>query len=148
MRQRIKLLVNQKNYEVDVEPHGLLSEVSCNEGECGACTVIMEGDAICSCMMLAINAEGKNIETIEGLEENGELHPIQHAFIDNHGMQCGFCTPGMILSAKALLDQNTNPTDRDIRETIAGNLCRCGSYPKIVKSIMVAAENMRGDRHE
>lgn len=156
MRRQIRLNVNRKTYEVAAEPYWTLAEclrdelgllgvkVSCNEGDCGACTVLLEGEPVSSCMMLAVEANGRDIETIEGLANGGKLHPLQQTFIENHGMQCGFCTPGMILSAKALLDKNLNPTEREVREAIAGNLCRCGSYPKIVKSILAAARMMRG----
>ncbi len=156
MKQQIKLSVNKKQYELEVEPYWTLAEclrdelgllgvkVSCNEGECGACTILMDGEPICSCMTLAVEADSKNIETIEGLSAEGELHPVQQAFIEHHGMQCGFCTPGMILSAKALLDKNPDPSEYEVREAISGNLCRCGAYPKIVKSILTAAARMRG----
>lgn len=157
MKQKITLTVNKKEYDVEVESYWTLAEclrdrlgflgvrVSCNNGDCGACTVLLEGDPILSCMTLAVEVEGKNIETIERLSEGGELHPIQKAFIEHHGMQCGFCTPGMILSAKALLDRNADPSDQEVREAISGNICRCGSYPKIVKSISAAAKMMGGD---
>ncbi|MFC1846065.1 (2Fe-2S)-binding protein [Chloroflexota bacterium] len=160
MKQQIKLLVNKKQYEIEVEPYWTLAEllrdelgllgvkVSCNEGECGACTILLDREPICSCMALAVEADGKNIETIEGLSAEGELHPIQQAFIEYHGMQCGYCTPGMILSAKALLDKNPNPSEYEVREAISGNLCRCGAYPKIVKSVLTAAARMRGDNYE
>ncbi len=116
----------------------------CNDGNCGACTVIMDGRIVDSCLVLAVEAEGKSIITIEGLARDGQLHPLQAAFIEHHGMQCGYCTPGMILSAKALLDENPHPTEAEIKEGIAGNLCRCGSYQKIIKSVQVAAEQMGG----
>lgn len=157
MKQQIKLRVNNREYELEVAPYMTLAEclrekigligvrVSCNQGDCGACTVLIDGEPVFSCMILAVEAEGKDITTIEGLSTDGELHPIQQAFIDNHGMQCGFCTPGMILSAKALLDTNLNPTEQEVKEAIAGNLCRCGGYPKIVKSILAAAKTMGGN---
>ena len=154
MKQQIRLRVNKKTYELEAEPYWTLAEVlrdtlgflgvkvSCNEGECGACTVILEGEPICSCMALAVEADGKNIKTIEGLAVGGKLHPIQKAFIENHGMQCGFCTPGMILSAKALLDKNPNPTEQEVREAISGNLCRCGTYPAHIKAVAAAAKEL------
>jgi len=156
-REKIWFFVNGRRCEVEVDPNLTLAEclrnelylagvrVSCGAGECGACTVLLDGNPVFSCITLAAEAEGKNITTIEGLAEGGKLHPIQEAFIENHGMQCGFCTPGMILSAKALLDRNLNPTEGEVKEAIAGNLCRCGSYPKIIKSILSAAKSMRGD---
>ena len=121
MNKMIKLSVNEKVFEIEIEPYLTLAEclrdklgflgvkASCNEGECGTCTILMDGEAICSCMSLAVEAEGKQIVTIEGLEINGVLHPLQESFIENHGMQCGYCTPGMILSAKSLLDTDADP---------------------------------------
>ncbi len=141
---------------VEVEPYMTLAEclreklfltgvrVSCNEGDCGACTVLLDGEPVYSCMTLAVEAEGKSITTIEGLERGEQLHPLQQSFIENHGMQCGYCTPGIILSAKALLDKTPNPTEQEIKESVAGNLCRCGSYHKIIKSVQAAAKTMGG----
>ncbi|MDW7671450.1 MAG: (2Fe-2S)-binding protein [Bacillota bacterium] len=115
----------------------------CGEGECGACTVIMDGQIVNSCLVMAFQAEGKEILTIEGLDlEDGTLHPIQQAFLDEGAVQCGFCTPGMVLSAKALLDHNPHPTNEEIREAISGNLCRCTGYNKIVEAIGEAAKAM------
>lgn len=157
MKQKIKLLINKREYNVEVEPYMTLAEclrdklalngvrVSCNQGDCGSCTVLLGSEPVYSCMTLAVEAEGKEITTIEGLLEEGELHPIQKAFIENHGMQCGFCTPGVIISAKALLDKNPNPTEQEVKEAISGNLCRCGTYPKIVKSVLAAAKMVGGD---
>ena len=116
--------------------------ISCNQGHCGACTVLLDGEPFYSCLTLAVDAVGKQITTIEGLAQEGRLHPVQQAFVDNHGMQCGYCTPGMILSAKALLDHNPRPTEPEIRESLAGNLCRCGSYQKIIKSVNAASKAM------
>ncbi|MBI4318792.1 MAG: (2Fe-2S)-binding protein [Chloroflexi bacterium] len=155
MKQETRLVVNRQEYLVEVEPYETLAEclreklgligvrVSCNRGDCGSCTVLLDGEPIASCMTLATEVDGRDITTIEGLARAGELHPIQRSFIEHHGMQCGFCTPGMILSAKALLDRNSSPGEDDVREAISGNLCRCGTYPKIVKSIMAAAKLMR-----
>lgn len=112
----------------------------CGLGECGACTVIMNGKTVNSCLVLAIEAEGKEIITIEGLADGDKLHPVQQAFVDEGGLQCGFCTPGMIMSAKALLDENPDPTDEEIKRGIAGNLCRCTGYTKIIKSIKTASK--------
>jgi carbon-monoxide dehydrogenase small subunit len=117
----------------------------CDEGECGACTVLMNGKLVLSCMTLAVACEGKNILTIEGMAdpETGNLHPIQQAFVNKSGMQCGVCTPGMILSANALLDADPNPTEDDVRNALSGNLCRCGNYPRITECVLDAAKLMR-----
>jgi carbon-monoxide dehydrogenase small subunit len=144
----IRLKVNGIDYRLKIEPRKTLVEVlredlglmgtkkACNEGECGACTVIIDGRAVTSCLMLAIDARGKEILTIEGLSEGEILDPIQESFLKNGGLQCGFCTPGMVMSAKALLDENPNPTLIETREAIAGNLCRCTGYQHIINSIM------------
>lgn len=156
----INLRVNGVNYEVSVTPTQTLSDVlrdelgltgtkiMCNEGECGACTVLIDGRPILSCMTLAIEAEGKDILTIEGLADprTGRLHPLQEAFVELSGMQCGVCSPGMILSAKALLDNNPNPTEDDVREALSGNLCRCGNYRRIVECVLYASKKMREER--
>ena len=155
MKQLIKLKVNGEVYEVAAEPWRTLLEVvretigftgtkkGCDEGACGACTVLLDGKAVNSCLVLAIEAQGKDITTIEGLAEGDKLHPIQSAFVKNGGLQCGFCTPGMILNAKAFLDKNPAPTEEEIKFAIGGNLCRCTGYVKIVKSIQAAAEEMK-----
>jgi carbon-monoxide dehydrogenase small subunit len=116
----------------------------CGEGECGACTVLMDGLTVNACLILAVEANGKQIMTIEGFANGGTLHPIQQAFVDIGGLQCGFCTPGMILSTKALLDKNQDPTDQEIRKGLEGNFCRCTGYTKIIESVKVAAQKMRG----
>lgn len=148
----MRLKVNKKEYEIEVEPRRTLLDVlrydlrltgtkeGCGTGSCGSCTVLMDGQAVNSCLVFINEAEGKEIITIEGLSENGKLHPLQQAFIDEGAVQCGFCTPGMILSAKALLDTNPRPTEEGIREGIAGNLCRCTGYDKIVRAILSAAD--------
>ena len=117
------------------------TKIMCNEGECGACTVLINGKPMLSCMMLAIDAQNKDILTIEGLADpfTGDLHPIQKAFVDHSGMQCGVCTPGMILSAKALLDENPGPNEDDVRRALSGNLCRCGNYRRITECVLSAA---------
>ena len=152
----IKLNVNGQDHDLSVLPHRTLLEVirdelgltgtkeGCSLGECGACTVIMDGQTVNSCLVLAAEADGKNIITIEGLANGDKLHPIQQAFIDHGGFQCGFCTPGMIMSAKALLDANPHPTDEEIRRGISGNFCRCTGYTKIIESIKAAAKDMEG----
>ncbi len=115
----------------------------CGEGECGACTVIIDGEAVNSCLVLAPEVDGHEVTTVEGLEKEGELHPLQKAFIDNGAVQCGFCTPGMLMSAKALLDKNSDPSDEEIKEAIEGNLCRCTGYYKIIEAIREAAKKCR-----
>jgi carbon-monoxide dehydrogenase small subunit len=156
MERQITLLVNGQTHLVDVEPGELLIDVlreklnltgtkkGCGTGDCGACTIIMGGKAVTSCLILAAAAEGKEIITIEGLAENGKLHPIQQSFIDKDAIQCGYCTPGLILTAKTFLEENPDPSEAEIRAAIAGNLCRCTGYVKIVDAIQDAAETMRG----
>lgn len=156
-REEIVLWVNGTHYKMSIEPRRTLVEVlrenlgltgtkkSCNEGECGACTVIIDGRPVASCLLLAIDAQGKDILTIEGLSEGEKLHPIQEAFLKHGAIQCGFCTPGMVMSAKAFLDENPKPTVAEIRKAISGNLCRCTGYQHIVDSI-VAASKMIADR--
>ena len=153
----LNLKVNGTEYELKVSTTATLADVlredlgftgtkmMCNEGECGACTVLINGKPMLSCMMLALDARNKEIVTIEGLADpvTGELHPIQKAFVELSGMQCGVCTPGMILTAKALLDTNPNPTEDDIRKALSGNLCRCGNYRRITECVLHAAEKMR-----
>ena len=144
--------VNGKQVESDIEPRMTLAEflreeleltgtkVGCNRAECGACTVLLNGNPVYSCTVLAVDAAGKEVMTIEGLSEEGKLHPLQEAFIEHDALQCGYCTPGMILSAKALLDRNPHPTEDDVRKAIDGNLCRCGSYPNIIEATIAASE--------
>ena len=148
-------VVNGQEREAIVEPHMLLIDVlrdglgltgtkySCGAGDCGACTVLIEGKPVFSCLTLAVTAKGKNIVTIEGVGAGNELHPIQQAFVDCGAIQCGFCTPGMVLSAKALLDEEPEPTRDEIRTFLAGNLCRCTGYVKIVDAVESAAATMR-----
>ena len=156
MKKDLNITINGKKYELAVEPRALLvdllrnelgltgTKVACDSGSCLACTVLVDGKAVKSCSILALQVNGKSVLTIEGLEKD-KLHPIQESFIKNHGLACGYCTPGMILSAKALLDENPNPTEDEVRHAISDHLCRCGTYPKIIKSILEAAEIMRGD---
>lgn len=156
----VTMSVNDRIYARAIEPRLLLSDflrnelgltgthVGCEHGKCGACTVLVEGRAVRACLMFAVQAEGARVETIEGLAPSAdELHPIQSAFIDCHGLQCGFCTPGMINSTRALLATNPTPTDREIREGLAGNICRCTGYVNIVKAVRQAAEEMRAIEH-
>jgi carbon-monoxide dehydrogenase small subunit len=157
-KRHIVITVNGHPREVTVRPNVTLLDVlrkdlnlkgtnkGCGTGDCGACTVIMDGKAVNSCLVLAVDADGKRITTIEGLAPPGELHPVQRAFIDNGAVQCGFCTPGMILTAKAFLDTNPDPTEEECKRAISGNLCRCTGYKKIVEAIRMAAEVMRHDR--
>ncbi len=147
-KKLIALKINGDVHEVAIDPRRTLVEVlrddldmtgtkeSCGDGDCGACTVIMDGKPVNACLTLALEAQGKDILTIEGVAQNGKLHPLQQAFIDHFAVQCGFCTPGMILSAKALLDKNPHPTELEVRKGIAGNLCRCTGYTKIVEAIL------------
>ena len=157
MKRMVRFTLNGETVQAEVEPWWTLLKVirdtfgltgtkeGCGYGECGACTVLMDGLAVNSCLVLASQVEGKEIVTIEGLSSrDGELHPIQKAFIQKGAIQCGFCTPGMILSAKALLDGNKNPTEEEIKKAIVGNLCRCTGYVKIIEAIRVAQETGSG----
>ena len=153
----IVLTVNGEEQKIEVWPRETLvnvlreklgltgTKIMCDEGECGACTVLIDRKPMLSCLTLAIECEGKDILTIEGLADpaTGELHAIQKTFVERSGMQCGICTPGMILTAKALLDENPNPTEDEVREALAGNLCRCGNYKRITECVLAAAE-MKG----
>jgi carbon-monoxide dehydrogenase small subunit len=150
------MTVNGQQREGEVEARTLLvhfireglgltgTHVGCDTSQCGACTIIMDGLSVKSCTVLAVQAEGSTITTIEGLAQNGQLHPIQEGFWEEHGLQCGFCTPGMIMSAYDLLQRNANPSEAEIRHAIDGNLCRCTGYQHIVKSIQYAANKMAG----
>jgi carbon-monoxide dehydrogenase small subunit len=147
MKKLIRLTVNDKDYEIAVKPNQTLADVireetgltgtkkGCEVGECGTCTVILDGKPVNSCLVLAVQADGRNVLTIEGLETDQGLHPIQQAFVDKGAVQCGFCTSGMILSAKSLLDRNPDADEKEIRSAISGNLCRCTGYQKIVEAI-------------
>lgn len=151
MKHIVQLTVNDEPREIAVEPWWTLLEVlrdqleltgakkGCDRGDCGACTVLLDGRPIVSCTTLAVQAHGRRVTTIEGLMRDGQPHPLQQAFVDAGAVQCGFCTPGMVLAAKALLDENPSPTEDDVREAIAGNLCRCTGYAKIVDAVLSVA---------
>jgi aerobic-type carbon monoxide dehydrogenase small subunit (CoxS/CutS family) len=157
MRREITLHINGRDYPASVRTHHTLLQVlrdqfhlygvreGCGVGMCGACTVLLDGHPVSACLMLAVMAEGRRIVTIEGLShaERGQLHPIQQAYIDGHGFQCSFCTPGFILATKALLEAHPNATEDEIRDYLAGNLCRCGSYVKIMDSVKLAQARMK-----
>jgi aerobic carbon-monoxide dehydrogenase small subunit len=149
---RISVTVNGKTYEHDVEPRTLLvhyirdtvgltgTNIGCDTSSCGACTLHVNGESVKSCTMLAVQADGTDILTIEGLAHDGQLHPMQEAFRQNHGLQCGYCTPGMVMAAIGLLNENPHPTEAEVREGLEGNLCRCTGYHNIVKSVLAAAD--------
>jgi carbon-monoxide dehydrogenase small subunit len=151
MKHIVQLTVNDEPREIAVEPWWTLLDVlrdqleltgakkGCDRGDCGACTVLLDGKPIVSCTTLAVQAHGRRVTTIEGLMSEGQPHPLQQAFVDVGAVQCGFCTPGMVLAAKALLDENPSPTEDDVREAIAGNLCRCTGYAKIVEAVLSVA---------
>lgn len=148
----IRLRINGEEHELEISANETLLEVlrerlgltgtkeGCQDGSCGACTILLDGKPARACLILAVEAEGKDILTIEGLSRGNKLHPIQEAFINHGGIQCGFCTPGMILTAKALIDSNPEPTEAEVKEAISGNLCRCTGYTKIVESIIAATK--------
>ena len=152
---KIEITVNGRRRSFDVEPNTLLlnlvrddlhltgAKYGCGVGECGACTVILDGEPVLGCMVLAVDADGKSVETIEGLAEGSNLHPIQESFIEEAAVQCGFCTPGFIMTTKKLLEENPDPTELEIRDYLRGNLCRCTGYVNIIKAVQKAAEKMR-----
>jgi carbon-monoxide dehydrogenase small subunit len=151
----VSVTVNGKTYQNDVEPRLLLvhylrdvlgltgTHIGCDTSQCGACTVLINGESVKSCTVFAVQANGTNITTIEGLAKDGELHPVQEGFWEEHGLQCGFCTPGMIMSAVQLLERNPNPSEAEIRHALEGNLCRCTGYHNIVKAVQYAAKKMQ-----
>lgn len=156
----IALRVNGQDFRINIEPRRTLLDAlrkdlgltgtkeGCDEGTCGTCTVLLDGRPIYACLTLAIECEGHEIETIEGISKDGKLHPIQEAFIEHDALQCGFCTPGQILSVKALLEQNPNPTEEEVKRAISGNLCRCGAYPNIIRATLAAAKKVNTQRRE
>ena len=155
-RVPVRVTVNGKSHEVEVEPRLLLvhflrdqlrltgTHVGCDTTSCGACTVHLDGEAVKSCTVLTVQADGADVTTIEGLPEDGNLHPVQSAFWAQHGLQCGYCTPGMIMAAVDLLKRHPEPTEEDVRHGLEGNLCRCTGYQNIVKAVLVAADELRG----
>ena len=154
MNETLRLRVNGQDFELQVRTHHTLLQVlrdqlklfgareGCGVGMCGACTVLLDGQAVSSCLMLAVQAADKELLTVEGLAENGRLHPIQQAYVECSGYQCSFCTPGFILTTLALLEENPHASEEEIRDYLAGNLCRCGSYVKILKSVKLAQQQM------
>ena len=152
-KQSLRLVVNNQPVELMITPETTLVEllrdhleltgtkIGCNQGECGSCTVLVNGKAVYSCHILALDVAGKNVVTVEGLLKGEELHPIQQAFIDQDGLQCGYCTPGQIMAAQALLLKNPKPNKDEVIEGMSGNICRCAAYPNIIKSVVAAAEN-------
>ncbi len=160
MKMPVTVTINGQTCSMEVEPRLLLvhlirenlnltgTHIGCDTSSCGACTVLLDGKPVKSCTVFAVQANGRTIQTIEGMAQNGGLHPLQEGFWEKHGLQCGFCTPGMIMTAKALLEQNPNPTEEEIRWAISGNLCRCTGYVKIVEAIQCAAEKMQAQTME
>jgi carbon-monoxide dehydrogenase small subunit len=156
--QRIQVTVNGVRHEADVEPRQLLvfflreqlgltgTHVGCDTTNCGVCTVLLEGVPIKSCTCLAVQADGREIRSVEGLEQDGRLHPIQSAFMEEHGLQCGFCTPGMMMASVAFLESNPDPSETDVRWALSGNLCRCTGYMNIVKAVRRAAGELREEQ--
>lgn len=148
----IRLTVNGAGHEAEVESRLLLvhllrdvlrltgTHIGCDTTHCGACTVLLDGEPVKSCTVLAVQAHGREVMTVEGLEQNGELHPVQQGFMEEHGLQCGYCTPGMMMTSFALLRRNSKPTEAEIREAISGNLCRCTGYVNIVRAVQYAAQ--------
>ena len=155
MKRTINLTINEEAFEAEAEPRLLLSyflreragltgtHIGCVIGECGACTVLLDGRLVKSCLLFAVQADGRKVLTIEGLAKNGALHPIQEAFVQQYGLQCGYCTPGMVLASYSLLRDNLNPTEEEIRKALSGNLCMCTGYVQIVESVKAAAKKLQ-----
>ena len=153
--REVRLMVNGQPFQASVEPRTTLvdmlrtnlaltgTHVGCEHGVCGACTILLDGKAVRSCLMLAMQADGASLMTVEGLAEDGKLHPIQEAFMEQHGLQCGFCTPGFLMATFDLLQQSPNPSDSEIREALGGQICRCTGYQSIIDSVCVAAQKLR-----
>ncbi len=158
MKHRLSFIVNGEPVETWIEPELTLLDVlrdelmltgtkeGCGTGDCGACTVLVNGDLVCSCLLLALEVDGQNVHTVEGLDSGGELHPLQKAFIAAGGLQCGFCTPGMLMSSLALLERIPRPNEAEIREALSGNLCRCTGYDKIIRAVQSAAKELEDAR--
>jgi len=156
VKHKISITVNGAVHEAEVESRLLLvhfirenlrltgTHVGCDTSHCGVCTVQLDGEPVKSCTVLAVQADGRSVKTVEGLEQGGKLHPMQEAFTEKHALQCGFCTPGMLMTTSALLERNKNPSELEIRQAISGNLCRCTGYLNIVKAVQYAAEKMHG----
>jgi len=154
MKQTVSVTINGRRYQEDAEPRLLLpyflrevvgltgTHIGCVIGECGACTILLDGKLVKSCLLFAVQADGREITTVEGLAKNGNLHPVQEAFVEKYGFQCGYCTPGMVLAAYALLKRNPNPSEDEIRRGLAGNLCMCTGYAQIIESVQEAAKKM------
>ena len=156
--EEVTLNVNGEHYDIEVMPHWTLAKVlreilgftgvkiACDNGACGACTVLVDGELVLSCMKLAVECEGTSILTIEGLSDGVKLHPIQEAWLEEHGTQCGFCAPGFIMTAKEFLNRNPAPKDEEVRGALSGNICRCGNYDHAVKAVLAAATKMRREK--
>ena len=159
-KKDVKITINGKEYNSKVEPRMLLvhfirdmagltgTHVGCDTSNCGACTVVLDGKAVKSCTVLAVQANNRSITTVEGLAKNGKLHPVQEAFVDKHGLQCGYCTSGMLMTSFWLLHKNRNPTEKEIREALSGNLCRCTGYEDIVKAVKEAAREISAEQNK
>jgi carbon-monoxide dehydrogenase small subunit len=160
VKRTVSVTVNGQRYQTEIEPRLLLvhylrdvldltgTHIGCNTSQCGACVVMLNGEAVKSCTLLAVQADGAEVTTIEGLATEGELHPIQNGFWEKHGLQCGFCTPGMIMASYQLLKNNPNPSEAEIRKGLEGNICRCTGYQNIVRAVQHAAEEMRATASE
>ena len=159
-KKDVNITINGKEYNSKVEPRLLLvhfirdvagltgTHVGCDTSNCGACTVVLDGKAVKSCTVLAVQAHNRRVTTVEGLAKNGKMHPVQEAFVDKHGMQCGYCTSGMLMTSFWLLQKNRNPTEKEIREALSGNLCRCTGYENIIKAVKEAAKEISAEQNK